>query len=114
VAFLVSLIVGLVFLDGTSRWLVIVAGAAVEVGEATFMLRWSRRARPAVGVEALVGRRAVAATRCSPHGQVRIDGEIWAARCAQGCDAGERVTVTGVEGLTLTVQRDPLHTEPVQ
>ncbi len=112
-AFLVSLIVGLVFLDGASRWLVIIAGALVEVGEATFMLRWSRRARPAVGVDAFVGRRAVAATRCAPHGQVRIDGEIWAARCAQGCEAGEGVTVTGVEGLTLTVRRDPPQTEQV-
>ncbi len=112
-AFLISLIVGLGFLEGTSRWLVIAAGALVEVGEATFMLHWSRRARPAVGVEMLVGRRAVAATRCAPHGQVRIDGEIWAARCAQGCEAGDPVTVTGVEGLTLTVRRDLPQTEPV-
>jgi membrane protein implicated in regulation of membrane protease activity len=42
---------------------------------------------------------------CAPDGQVRIDGEIWAARCAEGCGAGEAVTVTGVEGLTLVVER---------
>jgi membrane protein implicated in regulation of membrane protease activity len=69
------------------------------------MMRWSSRARPAVGIEAFVGRQAVAATVCAPDGQVRIDGEIWAARCAEGCGAGEAVTVTGVEGLTLVVER---------
>lgn len=113
-AFLISLIAGVVFLEGPLRWLVIAAGAAVEVGEATFLLRWSRRARPTVGVEALVGRRAVAATPCAPDGQVRIDGEIWAARCAEGCGTGEPVTVTGVEGLTLTVQPDRPPTGRVQ
>jgi membrane protein implicated in regulation of membrane protease activity len=112
-AFLVSVIVGLVFLEGAARWLVIAAGVVVEVGEAALMMRWSRRARPAVGVEAFVGRRAVTATRCEPGGQVRIDGEIWAARCAEGCEAGETVTVTGVEGLTLVVARMAPSTGPV-
>ena len=104
-AFLVSLIVGFVALDGTLRWLVVGAGALVEVGEATIMLRWSRRGRSAVGTETLVGRRAVAATECAPDGQVRIDGEIWTARCDGGCRAGDAVTVTGVVGLTLVVDR---------
>jgi len=112
-AFLVSVIVGFVALDGPLRWVVIAVGALVEVGEATFMLRWSRRARPAVGVEALVGRRAVAATPCVPDGQVRIDGEIWAARCTDGCREGEAVTVTGVEGITLVVSHDVPPTKPV-
>jgi len=102
-AFLVSLIVGFGALDGPLRWLVIGAGAVVEVGEAAFMIRWSRRGRPAVGPEALIGRRAIAATDCAPDGQVRIDGEIWSARCEAGCRAGDAVTVTGVGGLTLMV-----------
>ena len=102
-ALLVSLLVGLIALDGPLRWLVIGAGAVIEVAEATLMLRWSRRGRPAVGLEALIGRRAVASTDCTPDGQVRIDGEIWAARCDAGCRAGDAVTVTGVAGLTLVV-----------
>lgn len=105
-AFLVSLAVGLLFLEPPLRWVVIGLGAVVEVGEVVVMLWWSRRARPTVGIEAFVGRRAVAANRCAPDGQVRIDGEIWAARCLEECAEGERVIVTGAEGLTLLVARD--------
>lgn len=112
-AFLVSLIIGFVALDGAGRWLLIGAGALVEVAEATFMLRWSRRRRSVVGTETFVGRRAVAATECAPDGQVRIDGEIWAARCDGGCRAGDGVTVTGVVGLTLIVAVREPHDSPM-
>jgi membrane protein implicated in regulation of membrane protease activity len=103
VALLAAIFVGLVFLDGTERWVVIVVGALVEVVEITVMLRYSRRRRPAVGSQTLIGRAAVAATDCTPHGQVRIDGEIWSASCPDGCRAGDTVTVTSVDGLILTV-----------
>ena len=102
-ALLVAIFVGLVFLDGTERWIVIAVGALVEVVELTVMLRYSRRRRPAVGSQTMVGRAAVAATDCAPHGQVRIDGEIWSASCPGGCVAGDPVTVTAVDGLILTV-----------
>lgn len=102
-ALLVAIFVGLGFLDGTARWVVIAIGALVEVVELTVMLRYSHRRRPAVGSQTLVGRRAVAATDCVPHGQVRVDGEIWSAACPGGCRAGDAVTVTAVDGLILTV-----------
>ena len=38
-----------------------------------------------------------------PDGQVKVDGEIWRARCAGGCDAGTTVVVRSVDGLTLVV-----------
>ena len=102
-ALLTAIFIGLVFLEGTARWVVIAIGALVEVVELTVMLRYSRRRRPAVGSQTLVGRRAVAAADCTPHGQVRIDGEIWSASCPAGCRAGDPVTVTEVDGLILTV-----------
>lgn len=105
-AFLVALVVGFAVLDGTWRWVVIVMGGAVEIVEAFAMIRLSRRHRPAVGSEAFVGRRAVVATPCLPDGQVRIDGEIWAARAASGVPAGTRVRIVGVDGLTLVVEAD--------
>jgi membrane protein implicated in regulation of membrane protease activity len=42
-------------------------------------------------------------------GRIRLRSEIWHARCSQRADVGERVTVTGVDGLTLEVEplRDP-------
>jgi membrane protein implicated in regulation of membrane protease activity len=45
-------------------------------------------------------------TDCRPLGQVRVDGEIWAARCVSGADVGTAVRVEGLEGLTLLVVPD--------
>jgi membrane protein implicated in regulation of membrane protease activity len=50
-----------------------------------------------------VGKVGVAATDLWPEGQIKIDGEIWRARCAGGCDSGTAVVVRAVEGLTLVV-----------
>jgi membrane protein implicated in regulation of membrane protease activity len=38
---------------------------------------------------------------------VRIQGEVWSARCDAGADAGDTVIVRSVEGLTLVVERTP-------
>lgn len=106
-ALLVAVVVGFTLFDGPLRWVVIAAGAAVEIGEAYVMIRLSRARRPAVGPEALVGRYAVTAGQCRPDGQVRIDGEIWAARSPSGAPAGAKVRVVDVEGLVLIVE--PAH-----
>ncbi len=69
-----------------------------------FWLRWSRRRRPAVGAEALVGAEAEVVEPCRPVGTVRVRGELWRARCERGAGAGERVRVRAVEGLELVVE----------
>ena len=44
-------------------------------------------------------------TELAPDGQVKVHGEIWKARAADGTIAkGTAVTVDGVDGLTLTVR----------
>ena len=83
---------------------VVLAGAA-EVGEVWLWWRWSRRRRPAIGIEAMIGSRATVTTPCRPLGQVRLRGELWTARCDGGADTGDEVEVVGVEGLTLVVGR---------
>ena len=37
-------------------------------------------------------------------GEVQLHGELWRARCDAGCVAGAEVSVSAVEGLTLTVE----------
>jgi membrane-bound serine protease (ClpP class) len=74
------------------------------VAESWLFVRWSQRRRPHVGVEALVGRRAIAASDCRPLGQVRIAGELWQAHCGTGAAAGSEVIVREVDGLTLVVE----------
>jgi membrane protein implicated in regulation of membrane protease activity len=66
--------------------------------------RTTKRHRKAVGAQTLIGREAVVSVPCRPVGQVRLDGEIWEARCEAGAGTGERVRVTGRNGLTLTVE----------
>lgn len=81
----------------------VAGGLLVEVGEAALLWRFSRRRRPQVGVEVLVGSTARTVTACRPRGQVRIAGELWQARCEAGAEAGEDVVVREVDGLTLVV-----------
>jgi membrane protein implicated in regulation of membrane protease activity len=72
------------------------------------LVGWNRtvkRRRPAVGAETLIARDAVVIAPCRPRGQVRLDGEIWEARCDAGATVGENVRVTGRDGLTLVVER---------
>jgi membrane-bound serine protease (ClpP class) len=84
--------------------LVAVIGAGVlEIAEAGFWIWFSKRRQSSVGTETLVGKTAVAITSCRPLGQVRVDGEIWAARCEEGASAGEEVYVVGLDGLTLRI-----------
>jgi membrane-bound serine protease (ClpP class) len=66
--------------------------------------RTTKRYRRSVGVQTLIGREAVVSLPCMPVGQVRLDGEIWEARCHAGAPTGDRVRVTGRDRLTLIVE----------
>jgi membrane protein implicated in regulation of membrane protease activity len=79
----------------------VLVGGAIEIGEAWGWYRWTHRRPAAVGVESLVGRTAVVAD----GGWVRLNGELWHARGAEGAQPGERVVVEGIEGLTVLVRR---------
>lgn len=84
---------------------VLIVGAVLfEVTETSFFFWWSKRRRAAVGAESLIGRTAVAVEELRPTGQVKIDGELWAAYCEAGAAAGAKVVVRGLEGLTLEVE----------
>jgi membrane protein implicated in regulation of membrane protease activity len=95
-----------IFLLPAPWGIVAVAGAgAIEVGEALFFVRWSQRRRARMGVETLVGRRAIVMSALAPAGQVKIDGELWGARSDSPVESGCVVVVRDVDGLTLLVER---------
>ena len=79
-------------------------GIAIEVAEVGFWIRFLRRYRVRTGVEGLIGSTGEVIETCDPRGRIRLRGEIWHARCASRAEVGERVTVTGVDGLTLEVE----------
>ena len=85
----------------------VVAGALLEVVEVVLLRRWSHRLDrqlPAeTGAEAMLGATAEVVTPCTPHGTVRVRGELWDARCAAGAPAGATVEVEGLDDLVLVV-----------
>lgn len=117
----VALIVGGLLLTSTSnpefqvnRWLII---AVAVVFAAFFMMVVSalvrtRRLPAATGAQSLVGRTAVARSALNPEGFVFFEGARWRARAEDApIREGERVTITDVRGLTLTVRRGAAETQ---
>lgn len=102
--FLVALALAIFVLPSPWGVVAVAAGGAVELVEAWFLWRWSHRRRPVVGAEALIGARAIVASPCRPLGRVRVQGELWHARCDLGAAEGDVVEVVAVERLTLAVK----------
>jgi membrane protein implicated in regulation of membrane protease activity len=104
VLFLIALLLAIFLLP--SPWGLVVVGVAlvIDVLEVSVGLWYSRRRRATVGTDALVGVSGVAVGDLFPEGQVKVNGEIWRARCEAGCDAGTTVVVRAVSGLTLEVE----------
>ena len=86
----------------------IAVGAALDITETGLFIWWSKRRKVTVGIDSLVGKTGVSVGELWPDGQVKVNGEIWNARCNGGCEAGTKVVVRAVDGLTLEV--DPVVT----
>lgn len=92
-----------------SPWsiVVLVVACILEVGEITLLRRWSkrigRRTKATTGAEAMTGKVAEVTDDCRPVGMVRLDGELWEARCEAGASRGDSVVVERLDGLTLVV-----------
>ena|SRR5438105_1289212 len=99
-ALLVGILLAVFVFNGPLEWVAVGAGGAVELGEAWFWWRWSHRRRPAIGAEALVG----AIAEVADDGWVRVHGELWRARGAEGMTPAEHVRICEVDGLTLVVE----------
>lgn len=71
----------------------------------------TQRAQLRSGAESLVGHVGVVRSAPDPLGQVFVDGALWRARRAHSgdedgtLDAGDRVVVEDIDGLTLDVRR---------
>lgn len=104
---LVALLLALLVLPSPWGAAIVAVAALADLAETVALIRWSRRRRAAVGLETLAGRSATVVTTLAPRGQVRVDGEIWSARCAAAgavARRGDRVRIIRVEGLELVVE----------
>lgn len=91
-------------------WVLVGLPVAKAFTSAGFYVLFLRRAfqRPALaGAEHLIGRTVKASTPLHPGGQIKVDGEIWSARSADGSTIAPRdaVEIVGVRGNTVLVAR---------
>ena len=100
----VGIVLALVFLGWPWNAVVFAAAALCEVGVNVAQVRWTRKQRARVGVETLIGEAAVVLTPLEPDGQVKVNGEIWRARCDRFLPRGAAVRIRTVDGLTLEVE----------
>jgi len=105
VLFVVAVILAVFVIPQPWGLVLVGVAAVVEIGETFFWIWLSQRRRAKVGVETLIGAVAEVVSACRPDGQVRVQGELWRARCDEGADRGETVRVVDRDGLTLRVER---------
>jgi membrane-bound serine protease (ClpP class) len=67
----------------------------------------SQRRRPITGKRAMIGDQAVVVSLKEGAAEVEYQGEIWRAVSSLPLQAGQKVMIEGVEGLTLTVKPVP-------
>lgn len=83
--------------------------AYIAVGRRIVRARW-HTGRTATNTDALLGREGLVIERVAPHapGQVRVNDEVWRAELAADTpgplEPGSRVTVAGINGVTLQVR----------
>ncbi|MDP2620100.1 MAG: nodulation protein NfeD [Hyphomicrobiales bacterium] len=112
---LVAFVVGAIFLFEGTGWDIevavswpVVAGTAATTAALIFgvvgaaMKAYKRP--PGTGAEEMIGSRAVVIQWRGSKGQVRVHGEIWAARADKPLKPESVVKVVGREGLTLIVE----------
>ncbi|MDB5192270.1 MAG: nodulation protein NfeD [Segetibacter sp.] len=65
-----------------------------------------QKAKPVTGIEGIIGEEGEVLARLEPTGMVRVHGELWKAESISGSiEQGQKVKVTGINNLTLFVDR---------
>ena len=82
---------------------VALTAALLMMGLMWMAVRSQRRA-VTTGMQDMIGREAVVYDWSGDSGRVRVYGELWQARGPANLAPGRRVRVTGVKGLTVTVE----------
>jgi membrane-bound ClpP family serine protease len=86
-------------------WDVVAFAAGLVLGGIEVFLWWRtvRHRTVQSGAEALIGASARVISPCRPEGEVWIEGARWRARCPEGADVDDVVTVLERQELLLIV-----------
>ena len=111
---IISLALGSFFLFDTEGSDLIVDRSIIVTAVATlgtfvlavsYLVFRSQKAKPALGMEGLIGEIGEVRGKLMPSGKVFVHGEHWNARADSEIDVGEKVEVVGYEGMSLKVRR---------
>jgi membrane-bound serine protease (ClpP class) len=109
----IAMLLGSVMLIDTSvpelriRWSTALALTLPFALITSFLLSIALRARRnklVTGTESMLGQTGVAVGELNPSGTVMFHGEYWNAQAPARVSAAERVTIVGIDGLTLRVE----------
>jgi len=111
---IISLALGSFFLFDTEGSDLIVDRSIILTAVATlgsfvlavsYLVFRSQKAKPALGMEGLIGEIGEVRGKLIPSGKIFVHGETWRAEADNEIDVGEKVEVVGVEGMVLKVRR---------
>ncbi len=64
------------------------------------------RKRPVTGKEGMIGKKGIVLSATGEGNlKVQIEGEIWQASCLEKLHSGEKIKVTAIDGLRLSVEK---------
>lgn len=84
----------------------IIAAAYVAIGR-RYVHRWTAARKSKTNVDAISGRTGVVVQDIARNvdGRVKVGNEDWKARAEEDLKKGQEVVVTGINGVTLTVEK---------
>jgi membrane-bound serine protease (ClpP class) len=71
----------------------------------SYLVFRTQKSKPTMGLEGLIGEIGEARGHLAPNGQIFVHGEYWNAQADGDIGVGEKVKVTGYDGLRLKVSR---------
>jgi membrane-bound serine protease (ClpP class) len=92
---------------GVDRSIVFTAVATLGsfVLAVSYLVFRSHKAKPALGIEGLIGEIGVVREKLAPRGTVFVHGENWKAEASDQIEPGDKVEVVGVDRMVLRVKR---------
>ena len=92
---------------GVDRSIVFTAVATLGsfVLAVSYLVFRSHKAKPALGVEGLIGEIGVVREKLAPRGTVFVHGEHWKAEANDQIESGDKVEVVGIDRMVLRVKR---------
>jgi membrane-bound serine protease (ClpP class) len=92
---------------GVDRSIVFTAVATLGsfVLAVSYLVFRAQKAKPALGIEGLIGEVGVVREKLSPRGSVFVHGEYWKAEADGEIETGDKVEVVGIDRMVLKVKR---------